>query len=71
MANKKSKRFFAIRDGLNGQDRLDVEAAVETVKSKRHRQVRRGCGRRCPASVSTRSTLIKWSVARSPPARYR
>ena len=34
MANKKSKRFFAIRDGLNGQDRLDVEAAVETVKAK-------------------------------------
>ena len=32
MANKKSKRFFAIRDGLNGQDRLGVDAAVETVK---------------------------------------
>lgn len=34
MANKKSKRFFAIRDGLNGQDRLDVGTAVETVKAK-------------------------------------
>ena len=34
MANKKSKRFFAIQDSLNGQDRLDVEAAVETVKAK-------------------------------------
>ena len=35
MANKKSKRFFAIQDSLNGQDhRLDIEAAVETVKAK-------------------------------------
>ncbi len=34
MANKKSKRFFAIRDGLNSQDRLGVDAAFETVKAK-------------------------------------
>ena len=34
MANKKSKRFFAIREGLNDQDRVDVETAVSAVKAK-------------------------------------
>ncbi len=34
MSNKKSKRYFAIREGFNGQDRVNVEAAVEQVKAK-------------------------------------
>jgi large subunit ribosomal protein L1 len=34
MSNKKSKRYFAIREGFNGQDRVDLEAAVEQVKAK-------------------------------------
>lgn len=33
MANKKSKRFFAIRAGLNIEDRVVVEKAVELVKA--------------------------------------
>ncbi|MGB0638751.1 MAG: 50S ribosomal protein L1 [Myxococcota bacterium] len=33
MANKKSKRFFAIRAGLNSEDRVMVEKAVELVKA--------------------------------------
>ena len=33
MANKKSKRFFAIRAGLNAEDRVVVEKAVELVKA--------------------------------------
>ena len=32
MANKKSKRFFAIRAGLDSQDRVAVQKAVELVK---------------------------------------
>lgn len=34
MSNKKSKRYFAIREGFNSQDRVDVETAVEQVKAK-------------------------------------
>ncbi len=34
MANKKSKRFFAIRDGIESQERVDIDAAVELVKAK-------------------------------------
>ena len=34
MSNKKSKRYFAIREGFNNEDRVDVDAAVEKVKAK-------------------------------------
>jgi large subunit ribosomal protein L1 len=34
MANKKSKRFFAIRDGVSADERVDVDAALGMVKSK-------------------------------------
>lgn len=34
MSNKKSKRYFAIREGFNSEDRVDVESAVEQVKAK-------------------------------------
>jgi large subunit ribosomal protein L1 len=34
MSNKKSKRYFAVREGFNSEDRVDVEAAVERVKAK-------------------------------------
>jgi large subunit ribosomal protein L1 len=34
MANKKSKRFFAIRDGVEAQEHVDIDAAVEMVKAK-------------------------------------
>ncbi len=34
MSNKKSKRYFAIREGFNGQDRVGLEDAVEQVKAK-------------------------------------
>ena len=34
MANKKSKRFFAIRAGVSSEERVEVEAALELVKAK-------------------------------------
>ena len=34
MANKKSKRFFAIRAGVAADQRVEVDAALELVKSK-------------------------------------
>ncbi len=34
MANKKSKRFFAIRDGVSAVERVDVDAALDLVKAK-------------------------------------
>jgi large subunit ribosomal protein L1 len=34
MANKKSKRFFAIRDGVEAQEHVDIDAAVKMVKAK-------------------------------------
>ncbi len=34
MPNKKSKRYFAIREGFNNEDRVDVNAALEQVKAK-------------------------------------
>ena len=34
MANKKSKRFFAIRAGVTTDERVEVDAALELVKSK-------------------------------------
>jgi len=34
MANKKSKRFFAIRAGVNAEERVEVDAALEMVKAK-------------------------------------
>ena len=34
MPNKKSKRYFAIREGFNNEDRVDVDAAVGKVKEK-------------------------------------
>jgi large subunit ribosomal protein L1 len=34
MSNKKSKRYFAVREGFNSEDRVDVGVAVEQVKAK-------------------------------------
>jgi large subunit ribosomal protein L1 len=34
MSNKKSKRYFAVREGFNSEDRVDLDAAVERVKAK-------------------------------------
>jgi len=34
MSNKKSKRYFAVREGFNSEDRVDVGVAVEQVKVK-------------------------------------
>jgi len=34
MSNKKSKRYFAVREGFNSDDRVDLDTAVERVKAK-------------------------------------
>ena len=34
MSNKKSKRYFAVREGFNPDDRVDLRVAVEQVKAK-------------------------------------
>ena len=34
MSNKKSKRYFAVREGFNSEDRVDLDEAVGQVKAK-------------------------------------
>ena len=36
MSNKKSKRFFAIREGVNSQDRVSIEKAIDRLDRNRH-----------------------------------